>query len=184
MQIIRSGDNCKTQRLSQIDRFFFQCTNGTVSGASFLTKCVLECDIAYHRSMAVLCKMYKIRCTRCALFIVLYRCHMWQCGIVQASLSGTLHTDDLWSHIGTPIPLLAAGPPRTEELLLTSQYPRVSIWATIYSMVWDWRIPGQCFFIGLAYSLFFFVLFYTSAFISFFLWVGRAGVFGLYKGWK
>ena len=33
-----------------------------VSGARFLTGGVLECDIAYHRSLAVLCMLYKIRC--------------------------------------------------------------------------------------------------------------------------
>ena len=35
----------------------------TVSGARFLTGGVFECDIAYRRSVAVLCMMYKIRCT-------------------------------------------------------------------------------------------------------------------------
>ena len=33
-----------------------------VSGASFLTGGVFECDIAHHRSVALLCMMYKIRC--------------------------------------------------------------------------------------------------------------------------
>ena len=33
-----------------------------VSGARFLTVCVLECDLAHHRSVAVLCMLYKIRC--------------------------------------------------------------------------------------------------------------------------
>ena len=32
-----------------------------VSSAPFLTG-VFECDIAYHRSVAVLCMLYKIRC--------------------------------------------------------------------------------------------------------------------------
>ena len=34
----------------------------TVSGAWFLTGGVFECDIAHHRSVAVLCMLYKIRC--------------------------------------------------------------------------------------------------------------------------
>ena len=33
-----------------------------VSGARFLTGCVFECDIAHHRSVAVLCMLYKIWC--------------------------------------------------------------------------------------------------------------------------
>ena len=33
-----------------------------VSGASFLTGGVVECDLAHHRSVAVLCMLYKIRC--------------------------------------------------------------------------------------------------------------------------
>ena len=33
-----------------------------VSGARFLTGGVFECDIAHHRSLAVLCLLYKIRC--------------------------------------------------------------------------------------------------------------------------
>ena len=33
-----------------------------ISGASFLTGGVLECDLAHRRSMAVLCMLYKIRC--------------------------------------------------------------------------------------------------------------------------
>ena len=33
-----------------------------VSGDRFLTGCVFECDIVHHRSVAVLCMLYKIRC--------------------------------------------------------------------------------------------------------------------------
>ena len=33
-----------------------------VSGARFLTGGVFECDIAHHRSVAVICMLYKIRC--------------------------------------------------------------------------------------------------------------------------
>ena len=35
-----------------------------VSGARFLTGGVFECDIAHHRSVAVLCVVYKIRCNQ------------------------------------------------------------------------------------------------------------------------
>ena len=33
-----------------------------VSGARFLTEGVFECGIAYRRTVAVLCMLYKIRC--------------------------------------------------------------------------------------------------------------------------
>ena len=33
-----------------------------VSGARYLTGCVFECDIAHHRSVAVLCMLCKIKC--------------------------------------------------------------------------------------------------------------------------
>ena len=33
-----------------------------VSGASFLTGGVFECDLSYHCSVAVLCMLYNIRC--------------------------------------------------------------------------------------------------------------------------
>ena len=35
-----------------------------VSGPSFLTGGVIECDLAHHRSVAVLCMLYKIRCNQ------------------------------------------------------------------------------------------------------------------------
>ena len=39
-----------------------------VSGASFLTGDVFECDLAHRRSVAVLCMLYKIRCNPMHLF--------------------------------------------------------------------------------------------------------------------
>ena len=52
-----------------------------VSGASFLTGGVFECDLAHRRSVAVLCMLYKIKCTRCTLFMVLLLCRMCLCGL-------------------------------------------------------------------------------------------------------
>ena len=40
----------------------FKLLDRVVSGASFLTGCVIECDIAHRLSVAVLCMLYKIRC--------------------------------------------------------------------------------------------------------------------------
>ena len=62
-----------------------------VSGARFLTGGVFECDIVHHRSVAVLCMLYKIRCNPVPLLMVLYLEHMCQCG---------LHVV-FWSHIST-----------------------------------------------------------------------------------
>ena len=50
-----------------------------VNGASFLTGGVFECDLAYRRSVAVLCMLYKIRCNRCTIFLVLYVSRMCRC---------------------------------------------------------------------------------------------------------
>ena len=71
-----------------------------VSVAGFLTRGVLECDIANRLSVAIPCMLYKIRCNavlplNCAL--PGRRC---QCG---------LHTV-LWSHIGTLMRHLAVEP--------------------------------------------------------------------------
>ena len=40
----------------------FKLLDRVVSGASFLTECVFECDLAHRRSVAVLSMLYKIRC--------------------------------------------------------------------------------------------------------------------------
>ena len=45
-----------------------------VSGASFLTGGVFECDLAHRRSVAILCMLYMIRCNRYTLSMVLYLC--------------------------------------------------------------------------------------------------------------
>ena len=101
-----------------------------VSGARFLTGCVFECDISYHRSVAVLCMLYKIRCNRCTLLMVLYLDRMCQRG---------LHAV-LWSHNGTLMHRLAAEPCSTAGLLFPSRCPFGTILLTPYSMVWDWRV--------------------------------------------
>ena len=58
-----------------------------VSGANFLTWGVFECVLAHRRSVAVLCMLYKIRCDRvtcCTLFMVLFLCRMYLCGLHKA----------------------------------------------------------------------------------------------------
>ena len=79
-----------------------------VSGTSFLTEGEFECDLAHHRSVAVLCMLYKIRCKPMhLLYGALLMC------------------------------LLAAGPPSTTGLLFPSQYLCGTILVTPYLMVWD-----------------------------------------------
>ena len=68
----------------------------------FLAGGVFECDIAHRSSVAVLCMLYKIRCTRCTLFMSLYLGRMCLCG---------LHVV-LWSHMS----LFAAEPRSTGGL--------------------------------------------------------------------
>ena len=101
-----------------------------VSGARLLTGGVFECDISHRRSVAVLCMLYKIRCTRCTLFMVLYLDRMSQRG---------LHAV-LWSHIGTLMHRLAADPCGTAGLLFPSLCPSGTILLTPYRMVWAWRV--------------------------------------------
>ena len=41
---------------------YLKLLDRVVSGVSFSTLGVLECDVAHRRSVAVLCMLYKIRC--------------------------------------------------------------------------------------------------------------------------
>ena len=104
-----------------------------VSGARFLTGVcnrVFECDIAYRRSVAVLCMFYKIRCNPCTLLMVLYLDCLCQC---------RLHAV-LWSHIGTLKHRLAAELCSAARVLFPSRCPSGTILLTQYLMVWDWRV--------------------------------------------
>ena len=103
--------------------------DSVVNGASVLTGGVFECDLAYRRSVAVLCMLYKIRyVTRRTLFMVLFLCRMCRCWL-HAAL-----------HIGTFMRLLAAEPRSIAGLLFPFQYLYRTILVTSYSMVWDWRV--------------------------------------------
>ena len=51
-----------------------------VNRACFLTSGRLDCDLAHRRSVAILCMLYKIRCTQCTHSKVLYLCRMCQQG--------------------------------------------------------------------------------------------------------
>ena len=98
-----------------------------VSGAWFLTGGVFQCDIAHRQSVAVLCMLYKIRCT---LLMVLYLDRMCPCGLHEV----------LWSHIGTLMHCLAAEPHSRAGLLFPSRCPCGMILLTPYTIVWDWQV--------------------------------------------
>ena len=101
-----------------------------VSGARFLTGGMYECDITHCRSVAVLCKLDKIRCNLMHSFVVLYMCRMCQCGLLAV----------LWSHIGILIHLLAAEPRSTVGPLFPSLCPCGTILLALYSTVLDCRV--------------------------------------------
>ena len=54
-------ENCSAVWCSAADTHL-KLLDRVVSGARFLTWGVFECDIAYRRSVAILCMLYKIRC--------------------------------------------------------------------------------------------------------------------------
>ena len=98
-----------------------------VSGARCLTGEVFECGTAHHRSVAILCLLYKIRCNQVhphdgAL--------PWPCVPVRVT-RGTLV-----AHRYT------YAPPRCSTAVLTfpSECSSWTILLTPYSMMWDWRI--------------------------------------------
>ena len=89
-----------------------------VSGARFLTGGVFECDISYRRSVAVLSMLYKIRC---------YQVHP-----LNGALPGPYVPVRVaqWSHNGTLMHRLAAGPCSTAGLLFPSRCPSGTILLT------------------------------------------------------
>ena len=102
-----------------------------VSGASFLTGGVFECDLAHRRSVAVLCMLHKIRCNSMhPLYGALPVPYMCRCGLHALLLS----------HIGTLMRLLAAEPLSIAGLLFSGQCLCGTILVTPCSMVWDWRV--------------------------------------------
>ena len=107
---------------------------------------------------------------RCPLFMVLYLCRMYQCGLLAM----------LRSHIGILVCLFAAEPRSTSWLLFSSQGLCGMILLALYSMVWDWRVlrARQCFLLAFA-SCYLFV-FCRFPFL-FFLWYCGGEVSGLIR---
>ena len=110
--------------------------------------------------------------TRCTLFMVLFLCRMCRCGLHAA----------LWSHIATPMRLLAAEPRSIAGHLFTGQYLCGTILVTLYSMVWNWRVSraGPMPFYWPSCSLTFFVsCCFPFLFFHSMGWCCGVGVFGL-----
>ena len=99
-----------------------------VSGASFLTRGVFECDIM--TLLIVDPWQYCVCCIRSGVTGASSGPYMYQCG---------LHAV-VWSHIRSYMRLLAAEPRSTAGPLFSSQCPSGTILLTRYSMVWDWRV--------------------------------------------
>ena len=139
-----------------------------VSGASFLTGGVFGCDLAYRRSMAVLCMQYKIRCNPLHPL----------CGALPVPYIPLLVTRGaVTAHWYTLMPLLVAEPHSIAEFLFPFQYLCGTILVTPYSMVWDWRVSraGQMPFYWTSCSLPF-VSSHVFPFSSFILWIGIVGL--------
>ena len=109
---------------------------------------------------------------RCTLLMVLYLEHICQCG---------LHAV-LWSHIGTLMHHLAAGPRSRAGLLFPSWCPCRMILLTPYSMVWDWRVsragPMLFYWPKMLYPFYNLLLLSLLFFLSI-GWYCGPGVFGL-----
>ena len=92
---------------------------------------VFECDIAYRRSVAVLCKLYKIRCNP---MHPLY-------GVLPVPyLTVQVTRGALVAHRYILMRLLAAVPCSTAGPLLPSQCPCETIMLTMYSILCDWLV--------------------------------------------
>ena len=105
-----------------------------VSGASFLTGCVFECDLAHRRSVAVLCMLYKIRCNPVHPDF----------GALPVPYVPVRITRAAVMHIDTLMRLLTAERRSISGLLLSCQYLYGTILVTLYSMVWNWRVTRAC----------------------------------------
>ena len=101
-----------------------------VSGACFLAGGVLNCDLSYRRSVAVLCMLYNIRCNPK---------HPLCSALTVPNVSVRVTRGDLIAHRYT------FAPPRCRtsqygRTFILSQYLSGTIWLTPYLMVWDWRV--------------------------------------------
>ena len=116
-----------------------------ISGDRFLTGGVFECDIVHHRTVEVLCMLYKNRCNPT---------HPLNNALHGPYVPAGLHAVP-WSHIGILMHRLAAEPRSTAGLLFASQRPSGTVLLTPYWMVCGWQVLRaiQCVFIGISCSI-------------------------------
>ena len=142
----------------------FKLLDRAVSGARFLTGGVFDCDIAHHRSVAVLCMLYKIRCNPV---------HPLNGALSGPCVPVRVTCSALVTHWYT-----YAEPRSTAGLFFAYRCPSGMILITQYSMVWDWRVsrPGPMLFYWpkLLYPYYSLLLFFP--FYSFCLLVGILGL--------
>ena len=144
-----------------------------VSGASFLTGGVFECDLAHRRSVAVLCMLYKIRCNPI---------HPLYGALPVPYVPVRVTRGAVIAHRFT------YSPPRCR----TSQYRctfiplSVSLWNDLSDPVFDGvglagfkSREGQCLFIGLATRSLFVSCCFPFPFFHSMGWYCWVGVFGL-----
>ena len=145
--------------------------NRLVSGGSFLTGGVFECDLAHHLSVAVLCMLYKIRC---------YPMHSRYGALPLPYVRVLVTRGAVIAHRYT------YAPPRCR----TSQYCRtfirlsVSLGRSWWPRIWWCGTGGfqehcQCRFIGLAARSIFVLYCFPFLFFHTLGWYCGAGVFGL-----
>ena len=103
-----------------------------ISGASFSN---WWCVWVWHCTSSICMWQYYVRCTRsgvnrCTLLTVPYLGHMCYCRLDSV----------LWSHIGTPMRLLAEKPSSTAGCLFLCQYRCGTILVTQYLRVCNWLV--------------------------------------------
>ena len=98
-----------------------------VSGACFLAGGVLSCDVSHHRSVAVLCMLYKIRCNPMHPLCDALPVHYVPVRVTRGALIAHQYT-------------YALPRCRISQYSRTFQYLSGMIWLTPYAMVWDWQV--------------------------------------------
>ena len=107
-------------------------THRVVSGGRFLTGGVFESDIVHRRSVAVLCILYMIRCSRMHPLYGALPVPYVPVRVTQRCLGGT--------SVYLIMCLFATEPRCTTGSLFPSQCPNGTILLTLYSIVWEWRV--------------------------------------------
>ena len=128
------------------------------------------CDIAHHRSVAVLCMLYKVKCSS---IHPLY-------GSLPVPYVPVRVERGTRSHIGILMPILAAEPRSAAGPLFAYHCPCGTILLTLYSMVWYWRVSREMLFYWtkLLYPILYSTIFPFLCMLSI-CWYCGAMVFGL-----